>query len=267
MDMRITKRVLNIFQEATARIQDLAEEKKYKQIASHYDWNGYKRIYLIHIRTTGGTSLNHMFLSLANKNSNVAYTKLANKPGNRIIENGLIFVGWNTYHINRGHYFYGFSHTPLHKLSLPSDTFIISCFRDPAQRVISHFNMLMYFRINNIDHPCMITEGAWLGNSFDDFLNRIPKSHLMNQFYMFSPTFNIHEAIQNVQGLSHYFFNDDFETGVKQFNHKTNLNLIPIHTRKANYHEQIPDKSLGKLKDMLTDEYIFLDQIKSQLRP
>ena len=46
--------------------------------------------------------------------------------------------------------------------------------------------MLKDFQANNIDHPCMITEGKWLGECFDDFLKRIPQEHLLNQLYMFS---------------------------------------------------------------------------------
>ena len=45
-------------------VQCNLEEKKYRKIASRYNISGYKRIYLIHIRKTGGTSLNHMFLSM-----------------------------------------------------------------------------------------------------------------------------------------------------------------------------------------------------------
>ena len=124
-----------------ATIVKAPEERKYQEIASKYDLHGYKRIYFVHIRKTGGTSFNHMFLSLSGEDSKSLYSQLCRTRENRILSNGLIYVGWNTRHINKGNYFYGFSHTPLHKLDLPNETFTVSCFRDPVRRVVSHYTV------------------------------------------------------------------------------------------------------------------------------
>jgi hypothetical protein len=242
------------------------KERKYKKIATKYNLHGYKRIYLVHIRKTGGTSLNNMFLSLSGEDSNYLYKQLAITPDHRLISNELVYVGWNVGHINRGNYFYGFSHTPLHQLKLPKKTFTISCFRDPVRRVVSHYNMLMDFRVNNIDHPCMAVEGKWLGENFDDFLQRIPQEHLLNQLFMFSNRYNINEAILNVQQLSHYFFNETFSDGIIELNKKTGLDLESIHIRKANYNATISVDNLTKLKNMLDKEYKFLGRIRESQR-
>lgn len=260
--MKLSKFIEKASNKVKTRVNTITEEQKYRKIASKYDFNGYKRIYLVHIRKTGGTSLNNMFLALSQENSQSLYLQLAKTPGNRLVNKGLIYVGWNISHINKGNYFYGFSHTPLYELDLPKDTFTISCFRDPVKRVISHYNMLKHFREKNIDHPCMETEGKWLGESFDDFLERIPRQHLLNQIYMFSDSYDIDEALENVKRLSLYFFSDMFSEGIDKLNKKTGLNLKSIHIRKASYHAQISDDSLTRLKEMLSKEYKFLNCIR-----
>jgi len=251
-----------VVKKVIARAKENLDERRYKKIASKYDFNGYKRIYLVHIRKTGGTSLNKMFLSLSGEDSGYIYDQLSITPKHRMLRNGLIYVGWNVPYINKGNYFYGFSHTPLYKLSLPKETFTISCFRDPVKRIISHYNMLMDFRENNIDHPCMTIEGKWLGENFDNFLDRIPKEHLLNQLYMFSDTYKISEAARKVRDLSYYFFSANFDKGVFAINNKTGLSLESIHIRKASYHAQISGNSLARLRDMLNHEYKFLDRIR-----
>jgi len=260
--MKINQFIKKVTQKAIGETNGIIEEPKYKKIANNYDFLGYKRVYLVHIRKTGGTSLNNMFLSLSNEDSSTLYNRLAKIPGHRILSNGLIYVGWNARLINKGNYFYAFSHIPLHQLNLPKETFTVSCFRDPVKRVVSHYNMLMDFRVNKIDHPCMATEGKWLGEGFDDFLQRIPKEHLLNQLYMFSKNYDVDEAATNVKQLSHYFFNDSFGSGINDLNKKTGLNLKSVHIRKANYQAKISEAALTKLKNMLNEEYRFLNIIR-----
>lgn len=252
-------------QKVFANAKTMMEEEKYRKIAGNYDLRGYKRIYLVHIRKTGGTSLNNMFLSLSGEDANFLYVQLSRTLGHRLLSNGLIYVGWNVNIINKGNYFYAFSHTPLHRLALPKGTFTVSCFRDPVKRVISHYNMLMDFHINNINNPGLAVEEKWLGESFGDFLKNIPKKHLLNQLYMFSSNYNINEAVSNVQRLSHYFFTDTFVDGIDSLNRKTGLNLKPVHIRKANYKAHISEHDLSKLRDMLDEEYNFLISIRKLL--
>lgn len=242
------------------------QEKRYQDITSEYNFHEYKRIYLVHIRKTGGTSLNNIFLSLSGGDPSSLYNQLSNTPDHRLIYNQKVYVGWNVRYINRGNYFYAFSHTPLYKLKLPEKTFTITCFRDPISRVLSHYNMLMDYSINKIKHPCMKIEGKWLGNSFDDFLKHIPKEHLCNQLYMFSDRYNVDEAIERVKTLSQFIFTERFNTGIDEINKKLKLNIKPLHIRKRSYSAKISENCIVNLREKLDNEYVFLNRIKDNYR-
>lgn len=108
----------------------------------------------------------------------------------------------------------------------------------------------------------MHREGKWLGSNFADFLQRIPKSHLQKQLYMFSSRYNIEEAISNVQKLSHFFFIDDFNGGISKINKDIGVELKPIHIRKAKFKVEIPGMHMERLSELLRDEYDFLDRLR-----
>lgn len=237
------------------------DAQKYHNVASLYNINGYKRIYLVHVRKTGGTSINNMFLGISGEAARL-YNRLVKKTSHCILSKGKIYIGWNRDLINRGDYFYAFSHAPWHKLDLPVGTFSFTCFRDPVNRVISHYNMLFNYIKNGIDHPCLKIEREWFGDSFEFFLNNIPREHLCNQLYMFSEDFDIDEAVENVFSLSHYFFTERFADGIDELNRKTGLHLMPIHIRKATVKSNISTKNISLLREMLEKEYIFLEYIR-----
>lgn len=240
------------------------EDARLRKLCSKYDLRGHKRIYLVHIRKTGGTSLNNMFLSLTGSDPRKLYDQLVASTPHRIVENGLVFVGWDINAINRGQYFYAFSHAPIHSLRLPEDTFTVSCFRNPVKRLVSHYNMLMDYKSNNTNHPCMKTEGEWLGSSFGDFLSRVPREHLQNQLYMFSKTFDVNEAIANASQLSHRFFGDNFDGGVAELNQKTGLSLRPIHIRKSGQHIALTAAEDALLREALSEEIRFVSELREE---
>ena len=244
------------------KLKSPLDEVRFRKMTAQYNFCGYKRIYHVHIRKTGGTSLNQSFLTLSGQDSSSLYKRLAQEPEHRLLSNDKVYVGWSIPYINGGNYYYAFSHEPLHALKLPEKTFTVTCFRDPVQRVLSHYNMLMEYQINNVAHPCMAIEGGWLGNSFEEFLERIPKEHLCNQLYMFSSRHDIMKAVESVKGLSHFFFTENFSHGVDVLNKKTGLSLGAIHTRKTSYRAEIPQRGLDTLREMLVDEYEFLRRVK-----
>ena len=92
-------------------------DRQFRDMARGYDIQGYRRIYLVHVRKTGGTSLNYMFLSTGGQDGSAVYDDINRSRPHRVVRDGRIFVGWDIDLINRGDYFYAFSHTPLHQAS------------------------------------------------------------------------------------------------------------------------------------------------------
>lgn len=254
---------MNKFLRAKKAISGKLLDHKYR-LLSNYDIGGFRRIYHIHIRKTGGTSLNNMFLDLAKKSSldQNLYKELIESPEHRILRDGKVYVGWNTRLINQGSYFYAFSHLPLHTLSLPPKTCTITVLRDPVRRVLSHYKMLVEYRDNTVDHPAMKVEGAWLGESFDDFLVRIPSQDLLRQLYMFSPSLDVEDAYHQITSCSHFMFTEDFEEGVRALNSKLGLNLVPIHIRRTKSSGTVSDGQLTRLREALDAEYQLIDRLK-----
>src|SRR3989339_854717 len=221
----------------------------------------FKRIYFCHIRKVGGTSLNHSFLALCGDNKKI-YSRLVNSKKHYIKCGNKIFAGWSKELIEEGKYFYAFSHIPVHKLNLPPQTFIIGIIRNPIERVLSHYKMLLHFKEKKINHECMKVEGGWLGDSFSDFLDRVPRKDLLNQLYMFSENFNIDEAIINIKKCSHVFFTENYNEGIKKLSGKLKLDLKPFNERRAQNYFKPKKEDLIKLEKLLEPEIIFYNQVK-----
>lgn len=231
------------------------------RLSKQWEIRGYSRIYHYHIRKTGGKSINFMFLRLLDEDMHKLYKSINIARDRRVIHNGLAVSGWKLDVIQRGQYYFGYSHGSYDEFLLPPNTFTLTCFRDPLNRLLSHYNMLRKYQDKKIPHPCMQREGPWLGNNFDDFLDNIPRAAAMNQLGMFSSKFDIDEALERVKGLSHVMFTESFEQGVKQLNSKTGLSLQPLHTHKTGFHEPIDEILLQKARELLEYEYDFLNRV------
>ena len=233
-------------------------------MASSYNLpGGFKRIYHYHIRKTGGTSINAMFLSLAGEDGQSNYRQLNSSRNHRLILDDKVFVGWNPKLINQGHYLYAFSHLPAHQLRLPPDTFTITCLRDPLKRLISLYNMLHEQKNEGGIHPGFKYQKPYLRESFYDFVHAIPEEERYNQLYMFSKRLNIDEALQTIQQCDVYFFSDAFNEGIAAINHKLGLKLTPLHIRAGHHYESMDPSSIKAVREMLKPEYCLLDQLRS----
>jgi hypothetical protein len=65
-----------------------AHEGRYRELAATYDICGYKRIYQVHPRETGGSSVNHMFFALAAENTDEIHHQTIRALDHRIERNG-----------------------------------------------------------------------------------------------------------------------------------------------------------------------------------
>ncbi len=194
-----------------------------------------RKFYHYHIRKTGGTSMNIAFLSgLQSEYSGFEMLeKLEQNHGHLLHVDGQTFSGWNERVIDSGAFNYAFSHYTMQELSVPEDTITFTCLRHPARRIISHYKMLRGYREKNIDDACRPIEDPWLGSSFQDFLTRIPKEHLLRQIYMFSSSFDINEAAQNIKQLDTIFTFATLPEQLIRFAKQHRIALTLRHTNKS----------------------------------
>jgi len=244
-------------------IYGLKQEKVVRSISNYLISDKYKRIYFYHIRKAAGKSITDMIMALEGKDHYVKYGELYSASNHRIIYNDKVFVGWHPILIQKGHYYYAFSHLPFHNLIIPEDTFTFTCLRDPSSRVISYYKMLIRLRDQKDLSTTIKKEIGSLGKSFSDFLDNVPKHRLLNQLYMFSKEYSISEASERILGLSHYFLVENFTEGIEMLGEKLNLNLNILHTDRAKNTDNISDVDISKLRDILDLEYRLIENIQS----
>lgn len=216
-------------------------------------------IYHIHIRKTAGTTINMAFLSNFTDKPSLLYDNLSSKLNHRIIVNDKVVLGWNKSLINQNNFHFAFSHLPIHKITLAKHIFRFTCLRDPVKRILSHYNMLRYYKINRINHPCMKEEGAWVGDSLHDFLTNIPKTHLLNQLYMFSDSFNVDEALSTLDSLDKIVFTEELSSGLSELEVLTGLTLPISNQKKYNFNSEIDSSEYEMLMEYLKPEYDLLN--------
>lgn len=263
----VTMWVLRKCRGLVRRLGRLAEDLRCRALVRKYRiGHRFERLYFFHVRKTGGTSLNHTFLSLGGEDGAQVYERLGSRRPHRIISGDKIFVGWQKRLIEQGNYFYAFSHTPWHKLHLPDETFSLTCIRDPVQRVLSHYRMLVEYKMNNVNHPCMKTEGAWLGSSFNDFLDRSPREHLLSQLHMFSERCDPSEALDRIKACSHCLLTDYFAEGVGNLSRRLGISPTPIHRRRTSTSIEVTPDELARLQTEVKSEVLLYQELEKAMQ-
>ena len=176
------------------------------------------------------------------------------------------FVGWNRAMIERGAFFFGFSHTPLHSMQIPADTYTFTLFRDPVERVLSHYKMLLEEQAASEKHPSFFDEEPWLGSCFSDFVERMPREHLCNQLFMFSRNFSTSEALENIKRVTNVELFPDVGNLVEDINEEFGLALRSMHVRRATITFEPSKADRAKLESRLKDELDLFDKIVALAR-
>lgn len=240
---------------------DLKREIQFRKFCPYELPDGFQRIYFYHNRKTGGKSLAHVFFALGGEDPKVVDARTIEELNYRTVSNDLIYHRGDTLLSRQGNYFFAFSHTPMHRLQLPPKTFTITILRDPVSRIITHYKMLLRFKIEKIPHPCMKIEGKWLGNNFRDFLNNTPENHFYNQLYKFSRNYDIAEATDNIMACSHFFFTENYKEGLESLSKKLSLPLKPIYFGKETLKFEPTKEEMYLLREKLEPEYRLFENL------
>lgn len=240
----------------------------YARLAARSFFPRATRVYLYHIRKTGGTSINKMFLSLSGIDPDLSYQILQQSPSRRVAFGGYVVAGYQPAVLAKGDYHYGFSHEPFDRVCPPVDTFTLTCFRDPVARVLSHWRMLCAEKAKPVDqqHGGMRLEFPWLGDGFGDFVERLPERHLCNQLYMFATDYDLERAVANVRTVDFVAATEDLAAAVPRLNELLDINLSYLHTRQthAGDRDQPTEAQLNRLRDRLQPEVNFLQRLREE---
>lgn len=221
---------------------------------------GFARIYHHHIRRSAGTSLNSAFFATGGPDFAATEPLLATQAW--MVHGGRVYVAHNKFLIERGAYFFARSHSPAHELRLPPGTFSVTILRDPVERVISHYNVLMEWEKNNVDHPSRATEGQWLGRSFADFLDRMPREHLSRQLFTFSSRFDVDEARVAIAKVDCVLIRGRFADGLAALGARLGLDLALYHDKTSVPAANIAENDRDRLREMLAAEYALLEAVR-----
>lgn len=229
----------------------------YQKFDSFVSASGFHRMYHIHIRKCAGTSMNKALIMAAGGDTKT-YDRLAKKPFHRVnLKRGPV-VGWNETLINSGSFFYGFSHIPYHRLRLDEHTFTFTFLRNPKERIISHYTMLQDMIVNRSKNPALKQEADWAFGSFEDFLKKVPRFHLENQLYMFSESFSVEEAIENLSQVKLVCKVEDTSLHfIPKLESEFELNIEYNHLRASKTSVILSDALESRLDELIADEMSF----------
>lgn len=220
---------------------------------------GYERVYFVHPRKTAGTSINHAFYGLTGNDPSYVHEEIRSNAIRTATFGALTFVAGNRHAIEDGAYFYGSSHIPLHEIAIPPATFTITSLRDPVERVVSHYAMLKHYVEHGVDKYFLDNEAPWLGDSFEDFVQRLPPERLFNQLYMFSPTLDPVEAAAVASSMNSIILVSQFDDDFDDMRQALGLPTLPIlHSRRRSYEPAIDPNTLASLRLRLQPEYDLL---------
>jgi len=221
-------------------------------------------IYHYHVRKSGGTSINHAFYASANEDLGKCYNQVMRRLWvKRIRENNKTYVANDKKIIGSGNYFYAHSHFTYDEIKLPDFVRKITCLRDPAKRILSHYKMLCEYKTKNWhDHPTFLKEGHWIKNGFEGFLELIPREHLHNQIYMFSKIFNADQALSRLHKFDYICFTDTLNDDLIMLGKKIGVDLHARHDR-VSQSDFVPNQmELEMLQEKMSPEIDFISKLR-----
>ncbi len=193
----------------------LRMDRRYRRLSERQQLpEGIRRVYCYHVRKTAGTSLNRSFLALGGEEPLEVERRMATSTFGRTSSGEYTFAAHYKRALERGNYFYGWTHRPAHMIALPPETFTVTILRDPLKRAVSYYTYLVGGDEPNSAFGVAPAEQSLAANGFSAFLDVVPKEHLLRQLYMFSPHFDPADAAERIARCSFTFWTDRYEEGL-----------------------------------------------------
>jgi len=222
--------------------------------------NGYRRIYLYHVRKTAGTSIAFAFMRLTGRDPHFIEKRLARFAFAQ--SNGYRYV-ISSRLIRQGRYFFAYHHLPAYVVEPPcGETFKFTVLRDPVDRVISLYR---YLAAPSADSSFSLTapieQRRWASEGFDRFLDRLPSYHLSNQLYMFSKSGSVDEAVDQLGKLDMVLRTERLDRDLDRLESALNLDLSLSRERPSIFPFVPTEAQRGRLEDLLKLEFEMLRQV------
>ena len=239
------------------------KEPEYRRLARTYRFpEGARRVYCHHIRKTAGTSLHFSFLGLGGEDPALVQRRISTATLHRTISGRYAFVAHQGRLLAQGDYFYGWSHLPAHRITLPRRTFTITILRDPVDRVVS-----LYSYLREGDEPGMAfaappAERRLAEKGFATFLDELPKKELLRQLFMFSRGFSVAEATDRIARCSCVLLTEHYESGLAALADRLSLPLSLRRARATRTRVSLLPTELEQLRVALEPEYELLRQLE-----
>ena len=190
----------------------------------------FNRIYHYHVPKSGGTTLNmtiyksYGYIFDKNNLHNNFSEQASNLVSRSIKINNKVFLDHNKFLINRGHFYYAWSHYPYHEIFPHSDSFTVTTIRNPVNRVISLYKHSLNLTNDSTDKH---QKELFLLKSDNilDFVKKLPVYHRYGSLYFYSKKLDINEAFENLKTISEIVLDFDFDSVKSTFFERFNINL------------------------------------------
>jgi hypothetical protein len=124
--------------------------------------------------------------------------------------------------------------------------------------------MLRYYHELPRNNPqSRANEIAYLGNSFNDYLDRMPKELRLRQLHTFSRKLDSEEALGRIEKMSFIYFLETFNEDMLQLFNILGLSKPNFHHDMQSKYEFTPTKDeRSRLRELLEPEYQLLEQVR-----
>lgn len=202
-----------------------------------------ERVYFHHIRKTGGTSLARSLLEIGGEEAVAVERRLARSPMHFTVTGGVaVATGWAGI-IERGRYWFAFSHIPAHELRIPEATFTVTILRDPLERLMSYYRYLVAGDGKDVGFRVSHRERATAAGGFRAFIDAAPKEEVLRQAYTFSKGLCPEEAALQAMKCSCVLYNESFNDGVCRLGRSLG---VAIRSRRDRVTRQDADEIRGE---------------------